>query len=203
MKISDNLLKTTFKRPSLPQHFGKLIFGRNLLHGVDLEGKLILFIFIYCILKINVLIHNQISCCYIINLFPYFQVINDPFRILLMNESSDWKHLLETASGTSEKLNHSEKQASILNTTDLICEFVLLDSNYYAQARNILLFKVLTTEDDDDSESIINSFIAMLYNIHLDEDSFFRMQSSLQRYVLSDYLLLVQFLLKLMKPSFI
>ena len=113
-----------------------------------------------------------------------------------MNESSDWKHLLETASGSiPEKLNHSEKQESILNTTDLICEFVLLDSNYYAQARNLLLFKVLTTEDDDDSESIINSFIAMLYNIHLDEDSFFRMQSSLQRYVLSDYLLLVQFLL--------
>ena len=51
MKISDNLLKTNFKRPSLPQHFGKLIFGRNLLHGVDLGGKLILFIFIYCILK--------------------------------------------------------------------------------------------------------------------------------------------------------
>ena len=122
-----------------------------------------------------------------------------------MNESSDWKHLLETASGSiPENLSHSEKQASILNTTDLICEFVLLDSNYYAQARNILLFKVLTTEDDDDSESIINSFIAMLYNIHLDEDSFFRMQSSLQRYVLSDYLLLVQFLSKfIMKPSYI
>ena len=114
-----------------------------------------------------------------------------------MNESSDWKHLLETASGSiPENLNHSEKQASILNTKDLICEFVLLDSNYYAQARNILLFKALTIEDDDDSESIINSFIAMLYNIHLDEDSFFRMQSSLQRYVLSDYLLLVQFHLK-------
>ena len=111
-----------------------------------------------------------------------------------MNESSDWKHLLETASGTSKNLNPSEKQASILNTKDLICEFVLLDSNYYAQARNILLFKVLTTEDDDpNSESIINSFIAMLYNIHLDEDSFFRMQSSLQRYVLLEYLLLVQF----------
>ena len=122
-----------------------------------------------------------------------------------MNESSDWKHLLETASGSfSENLNHSEKQASILNSTDMICEFVLLDSNYYAQARNLLLFKVLTTEDDDDSESIINSFIAMLYNIHLDEDSFFRMQSSLQRYVLSDYLLLVQFLSKfIMKPSYI
>ena len=126
-----------------------------------------------------------------------------------MNESSDWKHLLETASGSiPEKLNYSEKQASILNTTDLICEFVLLDSNYYAQARNLLLFKVLTTEDDDDSESIINSFIAMLYNIHLDEDSFFRMQSSLQGYILSDYLLLVQFLLKFiiileMKPSYI
>ena len=117
-----------------------------------------------------------------------------------MNESSDWKHLLETASRTSEKLNHSEKQASNLNTADFICEFVLHDSNCYAQARNILLFKVLTTEDDDDSESIINSFIAMLYNIHLDEDSFFRMQSSLQGYVLSDYLLLVQFLLK---PSYI
>ena len=113
-----------------------------------------------------------------------------------MNESSDWKHLLETASGTSENLNHSEKQASILSTKDLICEFVLRDTNYYAQARNILLFKVLTTEDDADSESIINSFIAMLYNIHLDEDSFFRMQSSLQRYILSDYLLLVQFHLK-------
>ena len=110
-----------------------------------------------------------------------------------MNESSDWKHLLETASGALKNINHSEKQASILNTKDLICEFVLLDSNYYAQARNILLLKVLTTEDDDDSESIINSFIAMLYNIHLDEDSFFRMQSSLQRYDLSDYLLLVQF----------
>ena len=111
-----------------------------------------------------------------------------------MNESSDWKHLLETASGSiSENLNHSEKQASMLNTTDLICEFVLLDSNYYAQARNLLLFKVLTNEDDDDSESIINSFIAMLYNIHLDEETFFRMQSSLQRYVLSDYLLLVQY----------
>ena len=108
-----------------------------------------------------------------------------------MNESSDWKHLLETASRTSEKLKHSEKQASILNTADLICEFVLHDSNYYAQARNILLFKVLTTEDDDDSESIIDSFTAMLYNIHLDEDSFFRMQSSLQRYVLSNYLLLI------------
>ena len=53
MKISDNLLKTTFKRPSLPQHFGKLIFGRNLLHGIDPEGKLILFICIYCILKTN------------------------------------------------------------------------------------------------------------------------------------------------------
>ena len=106
-----------------------------------------------------------------------------------MNESSDWKHLLETASNTSEKLKHSEKQASILNTADLICEFVLHDSNYYAQARNILLFKVLTSEDDDDDgESIIDSFTAMLYNIHLDEDSFFRMQSSLQRYVLSNYL---------------
>ena len=108
-----------------------------------------------------------------------------------MNESSDWKHLLETASNTSEKLKHSEKQASILNTADLICEFVLHDGNYYAQARNILLYKVLTTEeyDDDGSESIIDSFTAMLYNIHLDEDSFFRMQSSLQRYVLSNYLL--------------
>ena len=122
-----------------------------------------------------------------------------------MNESSDWKHLLETASGSiPETLSHSEKQASILNTTDLICEFVLLDSNYYAQARNILLFKVLTTEDEDDSESIINSFIAMLYNIHLDEDSFFRMQSSLQGYVLSDYLFVVQFHLILeTKPSYI
>ena len=108
-----------------------------------------------------------------------------------MNESSDWKHLLETASRTSEKLNHSEKQTSNLNTADLICEFVLHDSNCYAQARNILLFKVLTTEEDDDdgSESIIDSFTAMLYNIHLDQDSFFRMQSSLQRYVLSNYLL--------------
>ena len=185
MKISDNLLKATFKRPSLPQHFGKLIFGRNLLDGVDLEGKLILFICIYCILKIDVL--RPVFCdCRIL----YFPVLNDPFRILLMNESSDWKHLLETASNTSEKLKHSEKQASILNTADLICEFVLHDSNYYAQARNILLFKVLTSEDDDDDgESIIDSFTAMLYNIHLDEDSFFRMQSSLQRYVLSNYLL--------------
>ena len=107
-----------------------------------------------------------------------------------MNESSDWKHLLETAARTSVKLKHSEKQASILNTADLICEFVLLDGNYYAQARNILLFKVLTTEeDDDDSESIIDSFTAMLYNIHLGQDSFFKMQSSLQRYVPSNYLL--------------
>ena len=116
----------------------------------------------------------------------YFPVLNDPLRILLMNESADWKHLLETASRTSEILKHSENKARILNTGDFICEFVLLDSNYYAQARNILLFKVLTTEDDDDSESIIDSFTAMLYNIHLDQDSFFRMQSSLQRYVLSN-----------------
>ena len=117
--------------------------------------------------------------------------MKDPFRVLLMNESADWKHIIETASRTLEKLKHSEKQASILNTADLICEFVLLDSNYYAQARNILLYKVLTTEDDGDCESVINSFTAMLYNLHLDEDSFFRMQASLQGYVFSNYLLLV------------
>ena len=107
-------------------------------------------------------------------------------RVVLLDESADWKHILETASSTVKHLDKFEQGKEYKETKNHSCEFVLLESNHYVQARNILLLTVLsTTEGNFSRTSIINAFTALLYNIHLDEESFNIMKSALERYKLS------------------
>ena len=65
----------------------------------------------------------------------------------------------------------------------MTCEFVLVESNHYVQARNILLMTILCSKCNFSGNSITNAFAAMLYDMHLDEESFYVMKSTLKRSV--------------------
>ena len=103
----------------------------------------------------------------------------------MLDDSADWKHLLKTASSLVENNDKFEQRKGYKNMENFSCEFVLLETNNYIQARNILLLKVLLSNEDNFSESLITkAFVSLLYNIHLDKDSFCIMKLALERYEL-------------------
>ena len=100
---------------------------------------------------------------------------------MLIDESADWKHLLATSSEATKYLQQGDVYKEGLKRETTILEFVLLENDFYVQARNILLMEVLCTEDEISENSRIHSFTSLLYNISIDEESFCIMKSALKR----------------------
>ena len=93
-----------------------------------------------------------------------------------MDESADLKHVLMTSSqlDDSYKESNNGKQRTII-------EICLRESDRYVQARNLLLMKVLTTQDKIPTASRVDAFLSLLYNTTIDEDTFRIMKLALNR----------------------
>ena len=103
-------------------------------------------------------------------------------RILLMDESADWKHILTTVSSETHFFGDIVYGKDIRPGEEMTCEFVLVESNHHVQAKNILLMTILSDKCYFPGISITNAFTALLYNMHLDKESFCILKSTLKRF---------------------
>ena len=81
---------------------------------------------------------------------------------------------------TSSQLDDSYKESNNDKQRTII-EICLRESDRYVQARNLLLMKVLTTQDKIPTASRVDAFLSLLYNTTIDEDTFRIMKLALNR----------------------
>ena len=108
-------------------------------------------------------------------------------RILMFDESADFKHILMTVSNTMSQITDvSYNNCSVRK--GISYEFLLVDRNPHVQARNIILMTILSSKYAVTDKSIIKGFTSILYNMHLDEESFSILASTLNRWNISNIL---------------
>ena len=105
----------------------------------------------------------------------------ETFRVLLLDESADLKHVLMNAARLSESMENLDFNK--IESNSVLLEMCLLENNLYIQSRNMLLMSILTTQDQEPASSRINAFVTILYNITIDGNSFNLMKTALKRYL--------------------
>ena len=111
-----------------------------------------------------------------------FSGFEKTWKILLCDESADLKHPLTTVSNVAQYFYHKRYEKLTSRRNEMTLEFVLAENNYHVQARNILLIEILSSNTNvPGSSCITKAFTSILYNMNLDEESFFILQSTLKR----------------------
>ena len=102
-------------------------------------------------------------------------------RILMLDESADFKHIIMTVSQNMPHILGAVWHTNTYSWKELSFEFVLADPNPHVQARNKILMTILSSNYAKSDKSIAKAFTCILYNTHLDEESFSVLASTLNR----------------------